>query len=205
MTALITDRDLLETLKAQRADTGADKFDEVWEGQYVMAALPNNQHQQIVTRLSAVFVNMFEWSGVGHVLAGANVSDRVQWQENYRCPDLVVYLKGTRAQNRDAFWLGGPDFAVEVRSPGDPTRQKLPFYAKVATRELLIVDRYPWQLELYRLNDKNNQLERVGRSDLDAPQTLESQVVPFTFRLTAGDERPTIEVVHVKDQQTWSV
>jgi len=49
--------------------------------------------------------------------------------------------------------VGGPDFAVEILNPGDRTPEKLPFYASVNVRELLVVDRDPWSLELFRLCD----------------------------------------------------
>ena len=203
MVALITDRDLEAQLKAERMAAGADKYDEVWEGTYVMAAMPNNEHQDLVGGLTAVFHQVVRWPGLGDVLPGANVSDREDWKENYRCPDVTVFLKGTHAENRDTFWLGGPDFAVEVVSPGDPTRKKLPFYESVGTRELLIIDRDPWQLELFRL--KGKKLVSAGECALDAAQPLASTVLPFTFRLVAGEERPQIEVTHTKDNQSWLV
>ena len=46
---------------------------------------------------------------------------------------------------------GPADFLVEIISPGDKSRDKLAFYAELGVRELLVVDRYPWSLELYRL------------------------------------------------------
>lgn len=48
MIAVIEDKELIEELKAQRAATGADRYDEVWEGEYVMAAQPNIEHQEFV-------------------------------------------------------------------------------------------------------------------------------------------------------------
>lgn len=203
MVARINDLELEEELKAQRAASGADKWDEVWEGTYVMATLPNDEHQEIVGLLITVFGQVIQLPGLGRVRPGVNVSDRVDWKYNFRCPDVVVYLNETNAQNYDAFWLGGPDFGVEVVSPGDPTREKLPFYAKVGTRELLIVDRYPWQLELLRLS--GDEMVSAGQSDVKAQQTITSEVIPFTFRLVSGKERPRIEVVHTSDQQSWTI
>ena len=45
MATIIHDRVLQERLQAVRAATGADRYDEVWEGDYMMAPVPNNEHQ----------------------------------------------------------------------------------------------------------------------------------------------------------------
>ena len=45
MTALINDPKLEEKLIAKRQAAGADKFDEVWDGVYVMSPLANDEHQ----------------------------------------------------------------------------------------------------------------------------------------------------------------
>jgi Uma2 family endonuclease len=52
------------------------------------------------------------------------VTDRHDnWQKNFRCPDVVAFLKGNPAQNRDTHWLGGPDFAIEIVNPYDRARE----------------------------------------------------------------------------------
>jgi Uma2 family endonuclease len=204
MPTLIRDTMFEEVARAERKASGADRWDEVWEGTYVMAPLPNDEHQDIQTKLVAILQVAFGWAGLGDVRAGVNVSDReVGWMHNYRCPDVVAFLKETRAQNRDTFWLGGPDFAVEIVSPNDASRDKLEFYSSVGTRELLIIDRAPWQLELYRLNGAR--LSEVGRSAVSDSKVLSSEVVPLSFRLIAGGARPAIEVVHHDGVQRWTV
>jgi Uma2 family endonuclease len=112
-----------------------------------------------------------------------------------------VYLAGNPAENRGTHWLGGPDFAVEIISRHDRTRKKLPFYASVGTGELLVVDRRPWVLELYRRS--NDAMELVGKSDAESSSPLSSTVLPLTFRLLPGEPRPRIEVVHTDGIRTW--
>ena len=176
--------------------------DEVWDGVWVVSPNPNNEHQSVVMNLGTIFNVLLGWTGLGSVQAGSNVSDRVdQWEHNFRCPDVVVYLQGTTARNLGTHWVGGPDFAVEVISPSDRSRKKFDFYAKVGTRELLIVDRDPWVLELYRLDEGAFRL--VGKSSLDRPEVLASEVLPLGFRLVAGDPRPRIEVAHADGIQRW--
>ena len=90
---------------------------------------------------------------------------------------------------------------MEIISPHDRSRKKLDFYAKVGVKELLLVDRKPWALELYRLTD--GELKLAGKSTLDDPQALTSQVLPISLRLLPGDPRPTIEVTQTADARTW--
>jgi Uma2 family endonuclease len=189
-------------LIAERRRTGGDRFDEVWEGVYVMSPLANDEHQEIATGLSGVFLVVLAWCGLARVRTGVNVSDRrKKWKHNFRCPDVAVFLQDCKAQLCGSFWFGGPDFAVEVVSRKDRSRKKFGFYAKVGTRESLIVDRYPWALDLYAL--KGNSLELVGRSTLDDPQLLQSSVLPPSFRLVAGTERPAIQVTQPGRDEPW--
>jgi Uma2 family endonuclease len=209
MAIVVSDRDLERRLKAERKKSGADRYDEVWEGVYHMPPLVADEHQEIVTELSFIFTLTIKGAGLGIVRAGVNVSDREKtWKFNYRVPDVAVFLKGTTARNCRTHWVGGPDFAVEIASRGDETRDKLPFYGKVGTRELLLIDRHPWALELYLL--------REGQLVLDAPPApegeatagwLSSAVLPLSFRLVEDAEygRPRIEVIQSGGAGRWLV
>jgi Uma2 family endonuclease len=198
------DRSLAEHLRQERQASGADRWDEVWEGTYMVAPLPNTEHQQIVNRFAALLEETVGWNDETIVLPGTNVSDRRRdWKYNYRCPDVVVYLPATTAKNYGTHWFGGPDFGVEIVSPDDMVRDKLEFYAKVGMRELLIVDRDPWSLELLRL--KGRRLASVGVSTVKKKPSLRSAIIPLTFRLVAGKHRPTIEVVRTTDAKKWNV
>ena len=197
--------DPVELAKLVRAiaDSEANNHDEVWDGVYLVSPNPNDEHQSLVGKLNTIFEITIEWTGLGHVRPGVNVSDReVQWEHNFRCPDVVVYLNGTTARNLGTHWFGGPDFAVEVVSRKDRSRDKLEFYAKVGSREVLVVDRYPWALELYRLRD--GAMTLVGKSSLARPEFLSSEVLPLAFRLVEGEPRPRIEIAHSDGVQRWS-
>ena len=209
MPALITDPALQEQLIAQRAAWGADHHDEVWEGVYIMPPLPNDEHQGIITGFVAAFYDAVQRRGLGVVRPGVNVSDRTKdWKENYRCPDVVVFLTGTGAENHISYWYGGPDLAIEIISANDKSREKLEFYGKVGTRELLLIDRDPWQLEIYRLD--GDAMKLSGISTLEEPKPLASDVVGCTFFLRladedSGEERPVIHVVHAETGKSWDV
>ena len=204
MTMVILDRDEERALIRKRRATGADRFDEVWDGVYVMSPLADVIHQFVASRLNSAFDQALSGRHGTQVFAGVNVSDRsTKWTRNFRCPDVAVFLPDNPAKLMGAYWLGGPDFAVEVISPRDRSRKKLGFYAKVGTKELLLIDRKPWSLELYRLTD--GELKLVGKVSPDQTQALTSQVLPISFRLLPGEPRPAIEVTQTEDARTWLI
>jgi Uma2 family endonuclease len=187
----------------RRRARGIDQKDEVWEGVYFVSPPPNDEHQDLTLSISYAFQTSIRLASLGLVRTGVAVSDRTKkWTKNFRCPDVAVFLNGTKAINKGSHWLGGPDFAVEIISPHDRSRHKLDFFAKIGVKELLLVDRDPWALELYRLQD--GVLVLVGKSDLTQPDVLVSQVIPLTFQLAAGDPRPMIEMIHADGVQRWS-
>jgi Uma2 family endonuclease len=197
MALVVLDPSVERRLKAEREASGADRYDEVWEGVYMMAPFPNNEHQDVQGDLAVAIKIALGWGAPARVHPGANVSDREQgWEHNYRIPDVLVVLPGSKARDCGTHWCGGPDFAVEVASPGDRSRQKLDFYAQIGVRELLLIDRDPWRLELFRLEG--------GRLKPVAPP-LASKVVPLSFRLIPDQPRPRIEVTHHDGKQRWLV
>ncbi|MGD0897800.1 MAG: Uma2 family endonuclease [Thermoguttaceae bacterium] len=204
MTMLIEDPRLEEEIKEQRRAWGADHHDEVWEGVYFMAPLPNDEHQRLVSRLTFILEFTVGLPGLGEVRPGVNLAGPGEdWLHDYRAPDVVVFLCGTAAENRDTHWTGAADFVVEITNPGDRTYEKIPFYSRLGVRELLVVNRQSWTIEIYRR--KEGSLEKVGESRPDRSGVLTSEVVPLAFRLLPGDPRPKIEVAHGGTSQRWVI
>jgi len=204
MTMLVTDPLMEERLKLQRREWGADRYDEVWEGIYVISPIPNVEHQQIVASLTAVFQETIGWPGLGDVLPGVNLTERDDdWEFDYRVPDVAIALKGGQVEDRDTHWRGAVDLLVEITSPGDRTRQKIPYYSRLRVRELWIVDRSTWTLELHRWRD--GELRPAGQSSLESPNVLQSEVVPLQFRVVPGAARPNVEVTHGESGRSWLV
>jgi Uma2 family endonuclease len=147
----ILDEEIADELIRERRKKGHDDLDEVWDGVYVVSPLANNPHQTLATRLARILGTVVEDAGLGLVQCGANVSDRAgqDWVENYRVPDVVVALNDTRATDCGTHYCGGPDFLIEVQSPGDETDAKTPFYSRIGVRELPIVHRDTRRLRLY--------------------------------------------------------
>jgi Uma2 family endonuclease len=189
----IFDPDIARELIRERQQRGIDAYDEVWDGVYVMPSVPSLAHQKLVHTLEVSLDAVVVQPGKGEVYPGANVSDRpTGWKENFRVPDVVVVLTGGRAVDRDTYLYGGPDFLVEIQTPGDATDAKIPFYSAIQVRELLIVHRDTRVLRLYRHDGK--ELTRVEPSDFEGKKWLVSDVVPLAFRRTTQRGAPRTEV-----------
>jgi Uma2 family endonuclease len=204
MAVLVTDPRLEEQLIEERRASGADHHDEVWEGIYMMAPLPNTEHQEIVTRLASIFVEVIDGSGLGRAFAGVNMAGQSEnWEQDYRVPDLAIFLHGGPGKDCDSHWRGGADLLVEITSPGDQTKEKIPFYGRIGVKELLVVDRQAWKLDLYA--GSQSVLEVAGESSVENSAVLTSGVVPLQFQLVAGEPRPQIEVTHPATGRRWRV
>jgi Uma2 family endonuclease len=203
MPTLILDPAIEQRFTAQRSAAGLSERDEVWDGVKVIMPLPDIEHQQIVRHFMRVFEALCDGDESVILVAGANVSDLSEdWENNFREPDLVFARPGGHARNRGTHLQGGPDFLLEVVSPQDQCRDKLPFYASIGTREVLIVDRDPWQLELYHL--RRGRLRQVGMAKPGDGKALASNVVPLTFALVRGRPRPKIRITHAETDQAWT-
>jgi Uma2 family endonuclease len=195
----------LKRLVRQRRDSGADRFDEVWDGVYLMAPSADNEHQRLGLKLAIGLTDALGSSDTIQIFAGCNVSDQsTRWKRNYRCLDVAVFLPGNAAIDRKSHWYGGPDFVIEVMSRFDRSREKFDFYKKVGVRELLLIDRHPWTLELHRVERGNWKL--VGRAALAvAPIAIWSDVLGLAFQLVPGPNRPQIEIIGKDPTKKWLI
>jgi Uma2 family endonuclease len=197
MQAILLDEQQVAELIARRKATGADRYDEVWDGVYVMAPLATNEHQRFAYELARVFSAVAPAGTV--VLPGANVSGRrADWQHDYRCPDVVVVLPGSGAADAGTHWVGGPDLIVEVVSPNDRSRDKLAFYASLGVREALLVDRDSKAAELF--------VSRGGRLEpaaVTGSALLELRTLGVT--VATDPSRPALRLVQVATGRSWTV
>jgi Uma2 family endonuclease len=201
MAATILDPDLEERLIAERKATGLDRYDEVWDGVYIMSPWPKDQHQKIAGFLNAIFEILIGLTGHGETRQGINLSDRPEdWIKNFRVPDVVVFLKDGAGICHESFWTGGPDFAVEVISEGEDPEAKFEFYGGLNTRELLLVDRDPWRLQLYFPQSQTMQLAQS--SEIGGP-SIRSAVLGLMFRLQDLNADELEFIVEHPDGRSW--
>ena len=134
-----------------RRRTGADRRDEVWDGVLHMGPSPDNDHQRLESDLEYRLRSTWRSRSGGEVLHQINVSPGGTWKDDYRIPDLILLLPGSRAIDRGEYYEGGPEVVIEIRSPRDETYEKLPFYAGLGVPEVWVVDRDTKAVEIHVL------------------------------------------------------
>jgi len=180
---------------------GLERYNECWDGEIVVPPMANDEHTRLQMQLGAIFSGLIDWDAGESCHPGANISDRaIGWLHNFRIPDVLVYLRGNPARDCGTHWVGGPDFLVEIMSDDEDPLAKLDFYASIGTREVLIVQRDPWALELFRLKDGT--LASTGRCEVGSNATLISESLGLTFALHDG---PKIAIEHPTNRSKWII
>ncbi|HET6953373.1 MAG TPA: Uma2 family endonuclease [Acidimicrobiales bacterium] len=130
-------------LLEERRRMGADRWDEMWEGELHMVPPPAERHQSLGARLIEVLGPIARARGLKVAYEiGLFLRD-----DDYRMPDLAVY-RPDQASERGL--EAAAELVVELVSPGDESRVKLPWYASLDVREVLLIARDSLCPELYR-------------------------------------------------------
>lgn len=150
-------------LLAWRKCTGADRCDEMWEGVLHMAPSPNREHQDLEGALETYL--RLRWARPHHarVYHQINLTPPGGWPNNYRIPDLILLTPARFAIDHNEYFEGAPDVVVEIRSPGDASYDKLPFYAALGIPEVWIIQRQSKEPEVYVLRGNTYQLRAAGQ------------------------------------------
>jgi Uma2 family endonuclease len=121
-----------------RARTGADRFDEMWEGELHMVPPPDEEHQRIEWELSAALRGPAAEAGLlGRCEIGL-FDPVVAEPTSYRQPNLALFTEAVRSRRGIE---GAAALVIEIASPGDESEAKLAFYERVGVAEVVIVDR----------------------------------------------------------------
>jgi Uma2 family endonuclease len=172
-----------------RRRTGADRYDEMWEGVLHMAPVPNRDHQDFAFLLAIWLRSNWAIPNGCRVHLEINIAEGGTWPDNYRVPDLVLLTPTRFHIDRNEYFDGGPDAVVEIHSPGDEAYEKLEFYAKIGVREVWIIDRDTRQPQIYRLV-----ADEFEPREPDSAGWLQSDVVGAEMRATA-DEKLEIRIM----------
>jgi Uma2 family endonuclease len=125
----------------ERKRTGADRWDEMWEGVLHMTAAPNKRHTRLQVKMHNWLDEHWARPRGNQVDLLVNVASVGGWPHDYRIPDLVLLTPDRFSIDHEDYYEGAPTVVVEIRSPGDETWDKLVFYANLGVPEVWIVDR----------------------------------------------------------------
>lgn len=129
----------VEAWLERRRLAGLERFDEVWEGRYVVAPDLHGNHGS--TQLGVATLLLSAAQRLGLQARGIfNLGE----PGDYRVPDAGL----TAA--RPAVWYDTAVLVVEILSPDDGTFDKLDFYRGHGVRELLVLD---WTTRAVRVLD----------------------------------------------------
>lgn len=142
----------LPDVLAWRKRRGLDLWDEVWDGVLHMPPMPNRAHQD----LAGVLYNYLSvhWARPrrAKIFPPINLAAPGGWPDkNYRIPDLVLLTPERFDIDHNEYFEGAPDVVVEIRSPGDETYDKFPFYADLGVPEVWVIDRDTKEPEIHWL------------------------------------------------------
>lgn len=152
MKVVIREVEVSEAELDRRSRLGLDRWDEMWEGVLHMAPAPGSEHQRIHSKINSFFDRLFERTGRATVWPSINVFNESSTVEDYRIPDFSIVRAGReRLIAKDGLRGGGPDAVLEIRSPGDETYEKFPFFARLGIRDVVVIDRDTKQPEVHRL------------------------------------------------------
>lgn len=175
---------------AHRKLTGIDRWDEMWEGVLHMSPAPTDEHQRILDELIMFLGPLLKRTQRAILRSGVSVFDEASPKEDYRIPDISFVAPERRSiLARDGVRGGGPDVVLEIRSPGDESYDKFPFFARLGVREVIVIPRDEKKPEVYRL--AGDQYMAVVA---DPEGWVASEILGVRFRLDPGPpERLRVE------------
>jgi Uma2 family endonuclease len=132
----------------ERRRHGLDRRDEIWDGVLHMVPPPAPPHQIFAGDLEPVLKPHAKTRGL-LVIRETGVYGGVD-DKNFRVPDLVVVNAAhlsKRGVERKA------EIAIEILSPDDESRDKLPFYRECGVTEVWLLDPVSRAFDLRSLAD----------------------------------------------------
>lgn len=120
----------IEALIESRRATGADLYDEVWEGAYHMAPMTRGAHGLLDSEVAVILQSLSRPLGL-FASGPFNLGEA----DDYRIPD-----RGIHRRRSNAAWFATAALVVEILSADDETFEKLPFYAAHGVDEVMIVN-----------------------------------------------------------------
>jgi Uma2 family endonuclease len=133
-----------QALLDERRRQGADRWDEMWEGELHMVPPPSEQHQAVGTKLVRALAPLAEARGLEARYETGLFRPAVD--NDYKVPDQLYARPELRS---DRGFEGGAALVVEILSPGDETYVKLDWYGAIGVGEVLVIDPDTRRVELF--------------------------------------------------------
>jgi Uma2 family endonuclease len=162
---------------AWRKRTGADRWDEVWEGVRHMPPMPNREHHDLAWAMETYLRWRWARPRKAKVYHNVNVASPGGWPHDYRIPALILVSPERFGIDHDEYFEGAPDVVVEIRSPGDETYEKLECYAHLGVLEVWVIDRDRKGSKIYIL-----QAGRYEGRGVDADGWVRSSLTSLELR-----------------------
>lgn len=158
----------IEAFLDRRKRLGLDRKDEVWEGVYHVVPAPSHSHADLAQQLAEILGPRARAAGLQPTMHEFNLGAS---EADFRIPDGGLHRPGAAEM-----WHPTAALVVEIISPGDETKEKLPFYAAHEVDEILIVDPDARTVEWLALTDgRYEPIERSHLIDL-GPAALAEQI-----------------------------
>ncbi|HEY6036986.1 MAG TPA: Uma2 family endonuclease [Kofleriaceae bacterium] len=162
-----------ESFLEQRRAWGQDKLDELWDGELHMVPPPSSRHARIERDLLLALDPIARRRGLEAFPDSTGVFGP---GENWRIPDVTL----VRPQDVSERGLEAAELVVEVLSPHDESRQKMPWYASIGVTEAWLVHPSTREVEVYTL------VERTWHAVASTPAGIVSPLLGIRLEVIAG-------------------
>lgn len=122
----------LDELLERRRRSGLDRLDEVWEGVRHLVPAPSGEHADIAQQLAVILDGPARSAGLVPAMHEFTLGE---FEHDFRVPDGGLHRGRPRG-----VWQSTAALVVEIFSPGDESWEKLPFFARHAVDEFVLVD-----------------------------------------------------------------
>jgi Uma2 family endonuclease len=154
-----------------RKRTGADQWDEMWNGVLHIMPVPNREHQDFEFELEAYLRRHWARPHGAKVYHQINLAPPGGWPDDYRIPDLVMVTPQRLHIDHNTYFEGATDGIVEIHSPEDEAYDKLPFYEELGVAEAWIIHRDTKVPEIYLLKKGRYRKQRAVGGRVRSPLT----------------------------------
>src|SRR4051812_31079776 len=133
-----------ESFLDERRRLGHDKKDELWDGELHMVPPPSSRHSRVSLDLLIALIPTARRHGLQHWADPTGIYGR---DNDWRIPDGML----VRPEDVTERGVERAELVIEVLSPYDESRQKMPWYARRRVTEIWLVEPVTRVTEIHTL------------------------------------------------------